>query len=56
MPSNSKECLGGFVGFQEVTIDPNQKVTPKLHLACESEKQQVSEKVASASICRDEVA
>jgi hypothetical protein len=25
MPSFSKECFGGFVGFQEVTIDPNKK-------------------------------
>jgi hypothetical protein len=23
MPSFSKECVGGFVGFQGVTIDPN---------------------------------
>src|SRR6202041_1998196 len=28
MPSFSKECLGGFVGFQGVTIDPN------LHFFC----------------------
>jgi hypothetical protein len=27
MPSFSKECLGGFVGFQGVTIDPNAEVT-----------------------------
>src|SRR6202453_3672470 len=25
LPSFSKECLGGFVGFQGVTIDPNPK-------------------------------
>jgi hypothetical protein len=25
MPSFSKECFGGFVGFQELAIDPNQK-------------------------------
>src|ERR1700677_4354011 len=25
LPSFSKECLGGFVGFQWVTIDPNPK-------------------------------
>jgi hypothetical protein len=25
MPSFSKDCFGGFVGFQRVTIDPNQK-------------------------------
>src|ERR1700679_3449896 len=24
MPRISKECLGGFVGFQRVTIDPNE--------------------------------
>jgi hypothetical protein len=23
MPSFSKECLGGFVGFQRLAIDPN---------------------------------
>jgi hypothetical protein len=23
MPSFSKECLGGFVGFQGLAIDPN---------------------------------
>ncbi len=28
MPSFSKECLGGFVGFQWVTIDPNVKAPP----------------------------
>jgi hypothetical protein len=27
MPRISKECLGGFVGFQRLTIDPNQKVS-----------------------------
>jgi len=54
MPSFSKECLGGFVGFQWVTIDPNQKVTPKLLLAGESEMQQLSEKEASMAISRDE--
>jgi hypothetical protein len=26
MPSYSKECLGGFVGFQRLAIDPNEKV------------------------------
>ena len=26
LPSFSKECLGGFVGFQGVTIDPNLKI------------------------------
>jgi hypothetical protein len=25
MPSFSKECFGGFVEFQSVTIDPNHK-------------------------------
>jgi hypothetical protein len=25
MPSFSKDSFGGFVGFQEVTIDPNPK-------------------------------
>jgi hypothetical protein len=30
MPSFSKESFGGFVGFQEVAIDPNQKMVSKL--------------------------
>jgi hypothetical protein len=28
MPSFSKECVGGFVLFQWVAIDPNEKFTP----------------------------
>jgi hypothetical protein len=30
MPSISKDCCGGFVGFQGLTIDPNGKVDPLL--------------------------
>jgi hypothetical protein len=30
MPSFSKDCYGGFVGFQGLTIDPNGKVDPLL--------------------------
>jgi hypothetical protein len=30
IPSLSKECFGGFVGFQWVAIDPNPKVVSKL--------------------------
>jgi hypothetical protein len=33
MPSFSKECLGDFVGFQRVTIDPNPKCRPPNFLA-----------------------
>jgi hypothetical protein len=36
-PSFSKECFGGFVGFQGVAIDPNQK-SPSKYFARECDR------------------